>query len=66
MEGNRTQALAREGIVTRSQLAYELGFSEQLIALWEKDGMPVIKIKMKRLYDAKKVASWIKSEGKKK
>lgn len=60
----RTTALAQEGLLTRKQLAEELDISKQLIALWEKDGLPVITIGMQRLYDVKKVAGWIRKAGK--
>lgn len=60
----RTQALAAEGLITRAQIALELGISEQTIALWEKDGLPVLRVGMQRLYDAKKVVAWVRAVGK--
>ena len=59
-----TKTLANEGVITRSQLALELGLSEQTIALWEKDGLPVFRIGRQRLFDVKKVAAWIRKMGK--
>lgn len=64
MESARTTALAAEGLVTRAQLATELDITEQSILLWEKDGLPVLKVGKQRLYDIKKVAGWIRRVGK--
>ena len=38
------QHLADEGLILRPQLAAEIGVSEQTIALWEKTGLPVLKV----------------------
>lgn len=59
----KTRAMALEGILTRAQLAIEFEISEQLIALWEKDGLPVLKIGQKRMYDTKEVGAWLRKAG---
>lgn len=61
---NTTKALVAEGLLTRAQLAGELSVSEQTIAIWEKTGLPVLRIGFQRLYESKKVAAWIRKVGK--
>ena len=48
---NMTKALVAEGLLTRAQLAGELSVSEQTIAIWEKTGLPVLRIGFQRLYE---------------
>lgn len=59
----QTAVIAGEGLVTRAQLAAEIGVSEQTIAAWEKEGLPVHRRGAQRFYEAARVAAWIKRGG---
>lgn len=53
-------ALMGAGIVTRQQLADELGVTEQTVKLWEDDGLPVHHVGNQRYYDVDEVVKFIK------
>ena len=56
--------LASHGLIRRDELAADLRVSEQTIALWEKTGLPVLRVGDQRLYDLKQVVAWIRKVGK--
>lgn len=47
------------GLLTRDQLATQLGRSERTVIRWEHAGLPVIKLGMTRLYDPAKAREWL-------
>ncbi len=47
------------GLLTRDQLANQLGRSERTVIRWEHAGLPVIKLGMTRLYDPAKAREWL-------
>ena len=47
------------GLLTRDQLAKQLGRSERTVIRWEHAGLPVIKLGMTRLYDPAKARDWL-------
>lgn len=59
-----TAALARDGMLTRAQLAAEIGVSEQTIAGWEKEGLPVLRVGAQRFYETARIMAWIRRVGK--
>ena len=54
-----TTASVLAGLLTRSQLATQLGRSERTVIRWEHAGLPVIKLGMTRLYDPATVRAWL-------
>ncbi len=54
-----TVASVLAGLLTRNQLAAELGRSERTVIRWERAGLPVIKLGMTRLYDSAKARDWL-------
>jgi phage terminase Nu1 subunit (DNA packaging protein) len=47
------------GLITRGQLAAQLGRSERTVIRWEHAGLPVIKLGATRLYDPVKARAWL-------
>ena len=54
-----TVASVIAGLLTRDQLAAQLGRSERTVIRWEHAGLPVIKLGMTRLYDPAKARDWL-------
>ena len=54
-----TVASVLAGLLTRDQLASQLGRSERTVIRWEHAGLPVIKLGMTRLYDPTKARDWL-------
>lgn len=54
-----TSVLANNGTLTREQLATELGVKAATIALYEKEGMPVIKLGKVSLYHYPIILKWM-------
>jgi phage terminase Nu1 subunit (DNA packaging protein) len=50
------------GLLTRVQLAAELGCSTRTIFEWEKLGLPVSRRGQLRLYEPAKVNAWLRGE----
>lgn len=55
-----TNSLSDRGIVTRSQLANELGLESDTLRAWEREGMPSIRRGNVVLYNMDDVVNWIK------
>ena len=62
----RTMALAQRGILTRVQLAVEIGVKPETLVVWEKDGMPSIAQGKTVLYAVDAVISWMKKKNRRK
>ena len=56
---NTTAATIMAGLLTRRETARDLRCSDRTIIRYEHAGMPVIRIGMLRLYDAKAVRDWL-------
>ena len=54
-----TVASITAGLLTRDQLATQLGRSERTVIRWEHAGLPVIKLGMTRLYYPAKAREWL-------
>jgi hypothetical protein len=54
-----TNVLANNGTLTREQLATEIGVKSATIALYEKEGMPVIKMGKVSLYHWPTIQKWM-------
>jgi hypothetical protein len=52
-----------DGLVTRAELARQLACSERTIIRHEKQGLPVLRIGMKRLYEIDRVRGWLLNGG---
>ena len=49
------------GLLTRAQLAAELGCHERTLARREREGMPHLRWGRKRLYDPSSIRAWVLS-----
>ncbi len=64
MQAEATQQTVQSvfaGLLTRAQLAADMGKTERTIIRYERAGMPFIAVGMIRLYDPAKVRAWILS-----
>lgn len=51
------------GLLTRGQLAQQLGIVPRTVWNWERAGLPCIRVSRMRLYDPVAVRSWITAHG---
>ncbi len=56
-EPNAVSVLA--GLLSSENLALQFGKSTRTVIRWERQGMPVIKLGMTRLYDPVAVRAWL-------
>lgn len=51
------------GLLTRDQLAQQLGIVPRTVWAWERAGLPCIRVSRLRLYDPAAVRSWMTAIG---
>jgi phage terminase Nu1 subunit (DNA packaging protein) len=51
-----------EGLITRAELAAELGVTDRTVRTYEGQGLPVIRRGMLRLYDPERVRAWLRGD----
>lgn len=66
MKGQPTGLLRERGILTRRELATELGIRPATLTDWQKRGLPTIKEGMTVLYDLAEVIAWMRRDRSKK